>query len=52
VPDSRNSTLLGKDAGGVSASTIGRLKDTWSEEHARCRRVIDARDGVVTLLKV
>ncbi len=28
-------TLLGKDAGGLSASTIGRLKDAWSEEHAR-----------------
>ena len=26
--------LLGKDAGGLSASTIGRLKDAWSEEHA------------------
>jgi putative transposase len=28
-------TLLGKDAGGLSASTIGRLKEAWSEEHAR-----------------
>jgi putative transposase len=27
--------LLGKDAGGLSASTIGRLKDAWSEEHVR-----------------
>ena len=27
--------LLGKDAGGLSASTIGRLKDAWSQEHAR-----------------
>ena len=27
--------LLGKDAGGLSASTIGRLKDAWSEEYAR-----------------
>ncbi len=27
--------LLGKDAGGLSASTIGRLKDAWSEEHTR-----------------
>jgi transposase-like protein len=25
--------LLGKDAGGLSASTIGRLKEAWSEEH-------------------
>ena len=28
-------TLLGKDAGGLSATTVGRLKDAWSEEHAR-----------------
>jgi putative transposase len=27
--------LLGKDAPGLSASTIGRLKEAWSEEHAR-----------------
>ena len=27
--------LLGKDAGGLSASTVGRLKDAWSDEHAR-----------------
>jgi putative transposase len=27
--------LLGKDAGGLSASTISRLKEAWSEEHAR-----------------
>src|SRR3979490_2677795 len=27
--------LLGKDAGGLSASTIGRLKDVWAEEHVR-----------------
>jgi putative transposase len=26
-------TLLGKNAGGLSASTIGRLKEAWSEEH-------------------
>src|SRR6185437_3020152 len=30
--------LLGKDAGGLSASTIGRLKDAWSDEHARWSR--------------
>jgi putative transposase len=34
--------LLGKDAGGLSAATIGRLKQVWSEEHlgvptVRCR---------------
>ena len=26
--------LLGKDAGGLSASTISRLKEAWTEEHA------------------
>ena len=25
----------GKDAGGLSASTIGRLKEAWSDEHTR-----------------
>ena len=30
--------LLGKDGGGLSASTIGRLKDAWSEEHVRWSR--------------
>jgi hypothetical protein len=28
------SALLGKDAAGLSASTIGRLKDGWLDEHA------------------
>src|ERR1019366_2833392 len=27
--------LLGKDVGGLSASTIGRLKEAWSDEHTR-----------------
>ncbi len=27
--------MLGKDAPGLSASTIARLKEVWSEEHAR-----------------
>ena len=27
--------LLGKDAGGLSAATVGRLKEAWSDEHAR-----------------
>jgi len=27
--------LLGKDAGGLSASTIARLKDAWADEHTR-----------------
>ena len=27
--------LVGKDAGGLSASTIGRLKEAWVDEHAR-----------------
>ena len=26
---------LGKDAGGLSASTIARLKEAWLDEHAR-----------------
>ena len=30
--------LLGHDAGGLSASTIARLKEGWAEEHARWRR--------------
>jgi putative transposase len=29
--------LLGKNAGGLSASTIGRLKEAWADEHARWR---------------
>jgi putative transposase len=27
--------LLGNDTGGLSASTIGRLKEAWADEHAR-----------------
>jgi transposase-like protein len=27
--------LLGKDASGLSASTISRLKEAWSDEHTR-----------------
>jgi putative transposase len=27
--------LVGTDAGGLSASTIARLKEIWTEEHAR-----------------
>src|ERR1700681_5044992 len=27
--------LLGQDAGGLSASTVARLKEAWLEEHAR-----------------
>ena len=30
--------LLGKDAPGLSASTISRLKEMWSDEHERWRR--------------
>jgi putative transposase len=26
--------LLGKDAGGLSASNIARLKEAWSDEHS------------------
>jgi hypothetical protein len=35
--------LLGKDAGGLSASTIARLKDAWSDEHARWSKRLHAR---------
>ena len=36
--------LLGKDAGGLSASTVSRLKEAWSEEHARwSKRDLSAR---------
>jgi hypothetical protein len=30
--------LLGKDAGGLSASTIARLKNAWADEHARWQK--------------
>jgi transposase-like protein len=30
--------LLGPDAGGLSASTVGRLKEVWTEEHVRWRK--------------
>jgi putative transposase len=30
------SALLSKDAGGLSASTIARLKDVWSDEYQQC----------------
>ncbi len=33
--DEALAALLGKDAGGLSASTIARLKEAWSEEHTR-----------------
>jgi putative transposase len=29
------SALLGQNAGGLSASTIARLKEVWADEHAR-----------------
>jgi len=32
------SALLGKDAVGLSASTIARLKDVWTDEHVRWSR--------------
>ena len=36
--------LLGKDARGLSATTVGRLKEAWSEEHARwSKRDLSAR---------
>jgi putative transposase len=33
--DDALSALLGKDAAGLSASTVGRLKEVWSQEHVR-----------------
>ena len=30
--------LLGKDAPGLSASTIGRLKEVWRDEHEHWRK--------------
>ncbi len=39
--------LLGKDAGGLSASAIGRLKDSWLDEHAAWqKRDLSARHYV------
>jgi putative transposase len=36
--------LLGPDAGGLSASTIGRLKDAWADEHVHwLKRDLSAR---------
>ena len=41
--------VLGKDAGGLSASTIGRLKDGWQEDHARWKaRDLSTRRYVYT----
>jgi Transposase, Mutator family len=38
--------LLGKDAPGLSPSTIARLKEIWIEEHARWKkRDLSARDA-------
>jgi transposase-like protein len=33
--DEALAALVGRDAPGLSASTIGRLKDAWSDEHVR-----------------
>jgi putative transposase len=42
---------IGKDAGGLSASTIGRLKDAWSDEHARwSKRDLSAKRCVYFLV--
>lgn len=41
------SALLGEEAGGLSASTIARLKDAWADEHARwLKRDLSARRHV------
>jgi putative transposase len=38
------SALLGQNAGGLSASTIARLKEVWADEHARwLKRDLSAR---------
>jgi transposase-like protein len=37
--------LLGKDAGGLSASTIGRLKDAWSDEQHWSEPLGSSSDG-------
>jgi putative transposase len=39
--------LVGRDASGLSASTIGRLKDIWADEHARwLKRDLSAKQYV------
>jgi putative transposase len=35
--------LVGKDAPGLSASTIGRLKEVWTEEHVQCNVLLSGR---------
>ena len=40
--------LLGKDAGGQSASTIARLKEAWVDEHARWRDPCCPSNGMST----
>ena len=37
--------LLGKDAPGLSASTIARLKDSWADEHKAGRRATFRRNA-------
>ena len=33
--------LLGKDAGGLSATTVGRLKEAWSQEQLASQDVVE-----------
>ena len=40
--------LLGKDAPGLSASTVARSKEGWTGEHERCRSAI-SRPGATPL---
>jgi putative transposase len=40
--------LLGKEAGGLSASTIARLKDAWSDEHARTGASVISRSSTTS----
>ncbi len=42
--------LLGKDAGGLSATTVGRLKDAWSDEHLRWSKRDLSRQALRLLL--
>jgi hypothetical protein len=47
--DEALAALLGMDAAGLSASTIGRLKDAWSDEHLRwSKRDLSAKHYVYT----
>ena len=44
------SALLGKEAVGLSASTIARLKDAWADEHLRMVKAGSIRETLCLLL--